>query len=237
MGRVSDNGNGPMEEVVSDVIKGSFITTGGGFSYRNKRPAYQEGAVKHYLEHVELPPQHFFNSNGRGYPDISAISTNYLIQLSPRGFIPIAGTSASTPAVAGMISLINDERLHNGLPPLGFLNPMIYKLAQDHPEAFNDVRFGQNNCSAVPESCCPYGFKAAEGWDPTTGVGTPNVGRLINLLGKKHSPFHDNTLRNTTESSFGHEQIAILLLLAICFTIGGTIVRRRRDHRGFSRLQ
>ena len=28
MGRVEDGGNGPLEEVVSDVLKGSFITTG-----------------------------------------------------------------------------------------------------------------------------------------------------------------------------------------------------------------
>lgn len=40
--------------------------------------------------------------------------------------ILIGGTSAATPTFASIVSLLNDARLSNGLPPLGFLNPFIY---------------------------------------------------------------------------------------------------------------
>ncbi len=36
------------------------------------------------------------------------------------------GTSAAAPEFAGMISLINDQLLNAGQPPLGFLNPGIH---------------------------------------------------------------------------------------------------------------
>lgn len=189
MGRVDDNGNGKMEEVVSDVLSGSFITTGGGFSYRYAQPYYQTSAINRYLSMPNLPPSTFWNNKGRAYPDISAIATNYMIQLAPKGFVPIAGTSASTPAMAALISLLNDERLNNGLPQLGFINPLLYKLLETHPHVFNDVRFGSNKCSAVPESFCPFGFEATPGWDAASGVGTPNITSILNLIGRQHSPY------------------------------------------------
>eukprot|EP01052_Picozoa_sp_SAG31_P056452 SAG31_NODE_16174_length_720_cov_0.882448_1_plen_83_part_10 len=39
----------------------------------------------------------------------------------------VGGTSASTPAFAGMISLINEALLQQGGKPLGFLNPFLYQ--------------------------------------------------------------------------------------------------------------
>jgi hypothetical protein len=32
----------------------------------------------------------------------------------------------------------------------------------------------RNNCTAVPTICCEEGFTAAKGWDPLTGIGSPN---------------------------------------------------------------
>jgi tripeptidyl-peptidase-1 len=40
-------------------------------------------------------------------------------------FQPILGTSASTPVVASMITLINDARITAGKKSVGFLNPMV----------------------------------------------------------------------------------------------------------------
>jgi tripeptidyl-peptidase-1 len=41
-------------------------------------------------------------------------------------FRGISGTSASTPAVAGIFAKLNDIRLKTGRPALGFLNPLLY---------------------------------------------------------------------------------------------------------------
>uniref|UniRef100_A0A7S4I467 Peptidase S53 domain-containing protein n=2 Tax=Vannella robusta TaxID=1487602 RepID=A0A7S4I467_9EUKA len=83
----------------------------------------------------------------------------------------IGGTSASTPAVAGMFSLINDLRLQQQLPPLGFLNPALYTMLQT--SCYNDILRGNNG----DQPCCE-GFTAQSGWDPMTGLGSPNFPAL-----------------------------------------------------------
>lgn len=64
--------------------------------------------------------------------------------------------------------MLNEERLAVGKKSIGFLNPIIYA----HPEMFNDVTIGGN------PGCGTQGFPAAPGWDPVTGVGTPNYTKM-----------------------------------------------------------
>jgi tripeptidyl-peptidase-1 len=75
------------------------------------------------------------------------LGTNYQIVVTG-GVFGASGTSASTPTFAGIISLINDVLLSkpNG-KPLGFLNPLLYKLAELHPDAFFDITKGSNPAS------------------------------------------------------------------------------------------
>jgi tripeptidyl-peptidase-1 len=84
----------------------------------------------------------------------------------------VGGTSASAPIFASIINLLNEERLEQGKGPLGFLNPTIYK----HPEVFNDITVGGN------PGCGTQGFPAAKGWDPVTGVGTPNYTKMREIF-------------------------------------------------------
>lgn len=80
----------------------------------------------------------------------------------------VGGTSASAPIFASIISLINEERLRCNKTTVGFLNPTIYK----YPEMFNDVTVGSN------PGCGTKGFPASKGWDPVTGMGTPNYEKM-----------------------------------------------------------
>jgi tripeptidyl-peptidase-1 len=82
-----------------------------------------------------LPPAKFFNARNRGYPDISAVGARTLIINGKTVFV-VEGTSASTPIIASMISLLNDARLAMGKTPLGYLNPVLYKVQADTPTAF-----------------------------------------------------------------------------------------------------
>ena len=86
----------------------------------------------------------------------------------------MAGTSASCPVVAGLISNINAARIEAGKGPVGWVTPALYK----HAKSFvNDIVTGNNKCSAaVP--CCPHGYTAAPGWDPATGLGSINYGKM-----------------------------------------------------------
>ena len=107
--------------------------SGGGFSPWTQfpQPAWQASAVQHYFATVPastLPDQSkaAYNKNGRGTPDVSALGTAYQVinggKALPGG---VGGTSASAPAFAGMIALINDALIAKGSKPLGFLNPFL----------------------------------------------------------------------------------------------------------------
>jgi tripeptidyl-peptidase-1 len=92
-------------------------------------------------------------------------------------FAGVAGTSASSPVVAGVFAKLNEVRLAAGKPPLGFLNPLIYKIGA---QGFNDVTQGRNCGGAVCRG--NEGFQAIAGWDPATGWGTPNFEALKALV-------------------------------------------------------
>ncbi|PFH44680.1 hypothetical protein AMATHDRAFT_167920, partial [Amanita thiersii Skay4041] len=144
--------------------------SGGGFSDYFPRPSYQNEAVNKYLS--DLPDNTYeglFNRNGRGIPDVSAQGDFFRIFL---GGVPkkIGGTSASAPTFAGIIAILNDDRLKNGKPPLGFLNPWLYSQGFN---GLNDITVGNNGGCGTP------GFSAAKGWDPVTGLGTPNTVALM----------------------------------------------------------
>ncbi|XP_027856847.1 tripeptidyl-peptidase 1 [Xiphophorus couchianus] len=154
--------------------------SGGGFSNVFKMPDYQVSAVEGYLKSVTatLPPQSYFNTSGRAYPDMAALSDNYWV-VSNRVPIPwVSGTSASTPVVGGMLSLINGQRLSKGLPALGFLNPRLYKLKG---RGLFDVTEGCH-LGCLDEKVQGQGFCAAPSWDPVTGWGTPNYPALLDAL-------------------------------------------------------
>ena len=74
-----------------------------------------------------LPPASAFPAKGRGTPDVSALGEGY--QVIVGGHVEsVGGTSASSPAFAGLVSLLNDARDQKGMKPMGFLNPFLYHL-------------------------------------------------------------------------------------------------------------
>jgi len=142
------------------------FSSGGGFSNVFPRPAYQEAAVSSFLNSnaTTLPPNGTYNQTGRAYPDISANGWNIVTYMNGMESI-VFGTSASAPIFAAIINRLNEERIIAGKGPIGFLNPILYK----HPEMFNDVVEGYNlGCNGRAA------FYATSGWDPVTGLGTPN---------------------------------------------------------------
>ena len=99
----------------------------GGFSDRFPRPAYQNAAVTRYLGILGDRWKGLYNPAGRGFPDVAAQAYNFSVV--DRGRVrPVGGTSASAPAFAGIVALLNSARLSAGRRPLGFLNPWIYSV-------------------------------------------------------------------------------------------------------------
>eukprot|EP00931_Biecheleriopsis_adriatica_P049177 TRINITY_DN28438_c0_g1_i1.p1 TRINITY_DN28438_c0_g1~~TRINITY_DN28438_c0_g1_i1.p1 ORF type:complete len:771 (-),score=102.08 TRINITY_DN28438_c0_g1_i1:21-2333(-) len=174
-------------EIVCTTEKGAMITGGGGFSDRFPRPFYQNEAVDEYLMNPGLGLNtSLFNASGRAYPDISAIGQNIPIVFEGQ-LVMVGGTSSSSPIVAGLVALLNGERLAAGHAPLGFLNPLLYSVYAKHPTIVNDVRVGSNRGSNLllpPEQFqnCHSGFPAAPGWDASTGLGSPNFMQMRRLF-------------------------------------------------------
>ncbi|TFY52562.1 hypothetical protein EVJ58_g9946 [Rhodofomes roseus] len=152
----------------------TYFISGGGFSNYFSRPLYQDIAVPHYVKNLGNTYEGLYNASGRAYPDVAAQGQFFWIFSGGENFL-IGGTSAAAPTVGGIVSLLNDARLAKGLPALGFLNPLIYAIGAIVPDAFNDIVGGSNR------GCGTEGFTAEVGWDPVTGFGTPNFGKLHDI--------------------------------------------------------
>ena len=144
----------------------------GGFSDYFKRPSYQDEKVSAFIKTLGSTYSGLYNTTGRGFPDISAQGEGFQV-IDGGSKIVMAGTSASVPTVAAIISNLNDYLLSQGKAPLGFLNPWLYKKAS---AALNDITSGSN------PGCGTKGFSAAQGWDAVTGLGTPDFENLKALL-------------------------------------------------------
>jgi len=153
------------------------ITTGGGFSTIFDAPTWQTAAIKKYFSVVSTQPTSGYATSGRGYPDISLTGLNYEVVVGGETYA-VSGTSASSPSVAAMVSLVNAARLAAGKSSLGFLNPSIYTYGTDFA---NDITDGENNCTAGTV-CCDEGFYAATGWDPLTGFGSVDFQKFYDIF-------------------------------------------------------
>jgi tripeptidyl-peptidase I len=109
------------KETTCSAAMGGVITSGGGFSTVSGRAStapWQVDAVDAYLAQPSAyPPLSYFNSTGRGYPDVATYASNYFVYLSGQ-VVRESGTSASAPTFAAMVTLWNDMRFAYGLPAL-----------------------------------------------------------------------------------------------------------------------
>jgi subtilase family serine protease len=155
--------------------------TGGGRSVLFPTPGFQSGISSSVLQ------------GARGLPDLSwnaAVDGGVLVYTSfpgvRVGWHIIGGTSASSPQLAGLVALVNQERHALGKQSIGYLNPVLYTLpASDFNDivshTFNSVTIGDNALFgfSVP------GMPTTPGWDLTTGFGSPVAGSFVSDLAAK----------------------------------------------------
>jgi subtilase family serine protease len=160
----------------------AWVGSGGGFSHVFAKPSWQNG---------------FVSGSMRGVPDVAfqaAPRTGFLVYLSlppdgngsnihcppgaanppcSSGWYDIGGTSLATPQWAGIVALA--AQVNGG--GLGLINPALYTIGANpsrYASDFYDITVGNNQTD--PSIA---GFSAAPGWDPVTGLGTPNVANLV----------------------------------------------------------
>ena len=162
-----------------------WIDGGGGYSHVFAKPAYQD----------TLPTESTPIDATRGVPDVAlqaSARTGILVYLSlppdgldglhcgptpcSTGWYDVGGTSIGCPQWAGLVAMA-DQLNGKGL---GLINPALYAIAADpgrYASDFYDVTTGNNQADpSVP------GYSASPGWDPVTGLGTPNANSLVPAL-------------------------------------------------------
>lgn len=80
-----------------------------------------------------------------------------VVEACPLTHSQVGGTSAAAPTFASVITLLNDVRLSQGKPTLGFLNPWLYAIGR---RGLTDITSGSS------AGCNTTGFAATNGWDP-----------------------------------------------------------------------
>jgi kumamolisin len=147
--------------ITSEVVWNEDATdegaTGGGVSVVFPLPQWQPaGAV----------PKAPNGSAGRGVPDVAGNAdplTGYRVLVDGEAQV-IGGTSAVAPLWAALIARCN-QKLGQ---PLGDVHAALYAIGE---RAFRDITQGNNGA-----------YKAAGGWDPCTGLGSPNGAALLAAL-------------------------------------------------------
>ncbi len=144
----------------------AWSLSGGGFSRFYQTPDYQK----------TLPASVLSQFGGkRGVPDVSADGdpdTGLAMYIEGQWTLA-GGTSASTPVWAGLTAIANQMAGH----PLGFINPALYKIAttSHYHQDFYDITSGNNTNTTTNVK----GYDATTGWDPITGLGSPNAAHLL----------------------------------------------------------
>ena len=146
--------------------------SGGGFSTIYGRPSWQASQVK---SHARGVPDVAYNAgvNG-GVLTVCSVCTGG----TPAYFL-FGGTSAGSPQWAALIADADQMAGHD----LGNIDRALYQIGQAPPHAaadLHDVVTGNNDVAEIGGQ----GYDAGPGWDPVTGLGTPNAANLLPALAK-----------------------------------------------------
>jgi subtilase family serine protease len=115
----------------------------------------------------------------RNIPDVAMTADNVYATYDGGSSDTFMGTSCAAPLWAGFMALVNEQAAILEGPPVGFINPAIYALANttNYTTCFNDITMGNNTSSNSPSQ-----YFAVPGYDLCTGLGTPAGTNLIAAL-------------------------------------------------------
>ena len=156
----------------------AWTFSGGGFSHVFAKESWQN----------TLPAGSTPIGATRGVPDVAfqaSAGTGALVYLSlppdglgsnvnNTGWYDIGGTSLSCPQWAGLVAIAG--QLNGG--SLGPINAALYKIGANPARYAKDFFDIATNNTNQGDPTVP-GYPATTGWDPVTGLGTPNAANLI----------------------------------------------------------
>jgi subtilase family serine protease len=232
---IAGGGGGPSTCVTGTAASnGSYSACSAGYA----KPTWQTGSGVPSDKVRDIPDVSLFaadgSANGSYYPicatdgDCQAASGGNTVQI-----FAVGGTSASTPAFAGIMALVNQEYGRQGQADF-----VLYPLAKQFPAAFHDVTVGTNaepcaegtaNCNNVSNPLTGSddvngtavegelsGYAATAGYDTATGLGSVDANVLLSDWNKVTFTGTTTTL-TPSEASFTHGTA-----ISISGTVSGT---------------
>lgn len=191
--------NFPSDSPHITEVGGTILTTGSSSAYVSERvwnrnngigssggisPFY---SIPSWQTNINMPTRSG-SPTRRNVPDVALTAENVFIISGSGQTLAEGGTSCAAPLWAAFTALINQQAVANSHPPVGFINPSIYAIANspNYSSVFHDTTVGNNFSPGSPTL-----FSAAVGYDLCTGLGTPNGTAFINgLLGQSTVPTH-----------------------------------------------
>jgi subtilase family serine protease len=188
------------------VNEGALSTCSGGYA----KPAWQTGTGVPGDGLRDIPDVSLYAAAGSPSGSfyilceadaVQAGATSCQVSDPNTEFFGVGGTSASTPAFAGIMALVNQEV--GGRQ--GNANYVLYKLAASSPTAFHDVTQGTilMPCAIFdPTPDCQFsagdtygvetgtGYNAAAGYDLATGLGSVDANNLVTGWSTAAGLFH-----------------------------------------------
>jgi len=144
-----------------------YTASTGGYSEQFGAPSWAQEAQSTYTPGYGEP----YLPGMRGVPDVSLNAVD-LLGYWQGSWWSFDGTSLSSPSWAGIFADIDQLARAKTGRSIGYLAPQLYYAAEnDVPSPFHDITTGTNGV-----------YAAAPGWDPVTGLGTPDVAALASDL-------------------------------------------------------
>ena len=195
-GNVTARGTEAVWNQADNAYQGGVGATGGGISSIFSRPLYQSSIAT--CTPVGSLPSTVSPASQRQVPDVAFTAASggsqygiFIECTLANGdctntganpvVVEIGGTSASTPAFAGVVALANQATGGR----LGNINPLLYATSGSVPSAFHDITTGNNEviCRTADPGCpgnnVLYGYPATVGYDCASGLGSVDATNLV----------------------------------------------------------
>jgi len=176
----------PSDDANVTAVGGTVLTTNGPGGSWKAETGWSDSAGMPSKNGIPIPSYQQLagvinSSNGgsktlRNIPDVAAASVSLYICANGTCKNTGGGTSFAAPQWAGIIAMVNQQRVANGQSHIGFLNPTLYSIGtgSSFDTDFHDIVSGNNGA-----------YSAVVGYDLVTGWGSPKAANLINAMASK----------------------------------------------------
>lgn len=223
---IAAGGGGASSCVTTSTDASGNVTCLSGYA----KPQWQTGLNVPADGVRDIPDVSLFASNGvngTGWPVCSASGDCIPDSSGNVSLSMIGGTSASTPAMAGIMAMVNQQYGRQGQA-----NFVLYPLATKYPSVFNPVLEGSNNvlCDSGTPNCTLdtngdgyyslQGYAANSHYSLAAGLGSVDVTALLNYWSK--ISFNPSTTSLTLSSNNITHGENVNVSVSVTSTSGGT---------------